>query len=51
MASLAAAVSLGVSTRLAPRQILISGEKGRSSGLSMTFPATLLACTYLPSPT
>ena len=32
LASRAAAVSLGDSTRRAPRQILISGENGRSSG-------------------
>ena len=39
------ALSSPTSTRRAPRQILISGEHGRSSGLSMTLPATLLAWT------
>jgi hypothetical protein len=39
-----------VSTRRAPRQILISGEGARSMSLSMTRPATLLACTYRPLP-
>ncbi len=43
--------SANIGTRATPRQILIFGAGARFSGLSMTRPATLLACTKWPSPT